>query len=59
MKRYLKRKQSELLHNALGFMAAKLMAVEDSFQQGKQSSVHARTQTSQIWVSGFCLQIST
>ena len=33
MKRHLKRKESELLHNALGNMAAELADVEDSFHQ--------------------------
>ena len=38
MKRHLKRKQFELLHNALGLIAAELADVEDSFHKGKQCS---------------------
>ena len=59
MKRHMKGKQFELLHNTLGIMAAELADVEDSFHQGKQCSAHAQMQSSQIWVSSFSLQIST
>ena len=59
MKRHLKRKQFELLHNALGVKAAELANVEDSFHQGKQCSMHAQMQSTQIWVSSFSLQINT
>ena len=41
MKKYLERKQFELLHNALGVMVAELVDAEDSFHQGK-SAVHMR-----------------
>ena len=36
MKRHLKRKQFELVHNVLGIMAAELADVQDSFHHGKQ-----------------------
>ena len=55
----MKRKQFELLHNALGVMAAELADVEDSFRQGKQYSAHARVQSSQLWVFSFSIQINT
>ena len=53
-----KRKQNELLRNALGVMAAELVDVQDSFHQGRQCSAHAQMQSSQIWVSRFSLQIN-
>ena len=51
MKKHLKRKQSELLHNAPGVMAAEVADVKDSFHQGKQCSAHAQMQSSQIWIN--------
>ena len=36
MKRRIKRKQLELLHDALGIMAAELVSVENSLNQRKQ-----------------------
>ena len=59
MKRHLKKKQFELLHNALGIMAPELADVEDSFRQRKQCSAHAQLLSSQISVSSFSLQINT
>ena len=59
MKRHLKRKQSELLHNNLSFMAAGFADVEDSFQQVKQFTAHARMESSQIGMSSFSLQINS
>ena len=56
MKRHLKRKQFELLCNALGVMAAELADIEDSFHHGKQCTAHAQFQSSQIWVYSVSLQ---
>ena len=58
MKRHLKKKQFEPLHNALGVMATELADVEDSFHQGKQCSAHVQMQSSQIWVCSFALEIN-
>ena len=49
---------TELLHNALGVMAAELADVEESFCQGKQCSGHSEMESSQIWVSSFSSQIN-
>ena len=57
MKRHQERKQFELLRTALGFLAAELADVENSFHHGKQCSAHAQIDSSQIWVSTFSLQI--
>ena len=59
MNRLLKRKQFELLHNALGFMAADAADAEDSFHHGKHCSGYAQKRFIQIWVFSFCLQINT
>ena len=48
MKRCLKRKKFELLHNALGVIAAESVDVESSSYQGKECSAHAHKQSSQI-----------
>ena len=37
MKRHLKKKQYELLHNVLGVLAAELADVEDSLYQGNSA----------------------
>ena len=58
MKRHLKRKQYELLHNVLGVLAAELADVEDSLYQGKQCSAHAQIPSNPIWVFSFSLQIN-
>ena len=42
-----KKKQNELLHNTLDFMATELVDVEDSFHQGDQCNAHAQMQSSQ------------
>ena len=53
MKKHLKRKQFERLHNALGVMATELADAEDSLHQGKQCSAHAQMQSSQTQVSHY------
>ena len=41
MKRPLKKKQNELLHDALGLKASELQSLTDSFQEIKDCTVHA------------------
>ena len=40
MQRHLKKKQHELLHDALGFKSAESEAVKDSFQEAKDSTAY-------------------
>ena len=51
-----KKKQNDLLHDALDFKASEF---KESFQEMKDCAEHAQLQSSQIWMPSFSSGINT